>query len=127
MSHDVESKLREAGLAAKNWEETARQQCRNSEFYRGLLVGLASHLGAEAFVADDGKTHDEPIVMKIPELVEKMAAQRKSLHDALGYLLNQIEVGKFVDQNHHALVMNDGFVAARELMRSISRPSTKAP
>ena len=51
------------------WMETAAQMARNAEFYRGLLDECAKHLGEAAYTADDGTVMDEPLRLKVPELV----------------------------------------------------------
>ena len=75
------------------WIETARQHVKNEEFYRGLLDqhvkneefyrGLldqcAEHIGEEAYTADDGTVYESPVRLKVPELVEQLVAERRSL------------------------------------------------
>ena len=55
------------------WIETARMFAHNADYYRGLLDRVASHLGSEVYLCDDGSVSDEPLRAKIPELVERMA------------------------------------------------------
>lgn len=57
-----------------NWIESARQFACNADFYRGLLDDTAKHLGPEVFVSDDGSVQDEPLRLKIPEMVRELAA-----------------------------------------------------
>lgn len=59
------------------WMETAAGYARGREFYRGLLVTTASHLGPEIFVSDDGSIQDEPLLLKIPEMVEALTSVKK--------------------------------------------------
>lgn len=54
------------------WIEDAKRFARNEEFYRDLLDQCAVHLGPEAYTDDTGGVHDEPIRLKIPEIVEKL-------------------------------------------------------
>lgn len=56
-----------------NWMETARQHLRNEVFWRDLVYQTAEHLGAEVYVSDDGSVQDEPLGLKVPEIVGKMA------------------------------------------------------
>ena len=56
-------------LHRDSWMDIADQHCRNEAFYRGLLEQIASHLGPEVFVSDDGSVQDSPLMLKIPELV----------------------------------------------------------
>jgi hypothetical protein len=59
------------------WMETAAGYARDREFYCGLLVTTASHLGPEVFVSDDGSIQDEPLLLKIPEIVGALASAKK--------------------------------------------------
>jgi hypothetical protein len=43
------------------------------------LDQVAEHLGHEVFVSDDGSVQDEPLRLKIPELVEKMKDELMNL------------------------------------------------
>ena len=59
------------------WMEAAAQQSRNAEFYAGLLDKCAENLGPlaeQAYISDDGSVQDEPLALKIPELVAKLAS-----------------------------------------------------
>jgi len=56
------------------WMETAAMMSRNADFFRGLLDQCASHLGREAYTADDGTVMDDPVRLKIPELVAECCA-----------------------------------------------------
>lgn len=69
--------LRKAENEVRNWNETAAQYARNADFYRGLLDQCAAHLGPDVFVSDDGLVQDEPLRLKIPELVQQLANQEK--------------------------------------------------
>ncbi len=60
------------------WINTAAQHSRNEDFYRDLLDQCAEHLKPEAFIRDDGTTCDEPLRLKIPELVAKLAREYRS-------------------------------------------------
>jgi hypothetical protein len=69
--------------AEKYWTETAAQFARNVDFYRGLLDQTARHLGPSVFVSDDGSVQDEPIRLKIPELVQALEQSNRELREAL--------------------------------------------
>ena len=56
------------------WMETAAMMSRNADFFRGLLDQCAAHLGQEAYTADDGTVWEEPVWLKIPELVAERCA-----------------------------------------------------
>lgn len=53
------------------WMEAAEAQMRNADFYRGLLDKCAEAIGKEAYTDDSGYVHNDPIRMKIPELVSR--------------------------------------------------------
>ncbi len=55
-----------------NWMDTAAQEARNAEFYRDLIDQCAQVLGPEAFTADDGTVMQDPVRLKVPELVQKL-------------------------------------------------------
>ena len=57
------------------WIETARQAQSNCDFYRDLLDRCAEQIGKEAYVADDGSVMDEPVRLKIPELIAAIKRQ----------------------------------------------------
>ena len=55
------------------WMQSTAQMADNADFYRGLLDECARHLGESAYIADDGTVMDEPLRLKIPELVSALA------------------------------------------------------
>ena len=55
-----------------NWIEIAAQNQRNCDFYRGLLDECAEAIGPMAYTADDGSVYDEPVRLKIPEIVKHL-------------------------------------------------------
>ena len=57
-----------------NWIDTAAQAYRDIDYYRGLLDQCGEAIGVEAYTADDGMVHLEPLRAKIPELVRKLVA-----------------------------------------------------
>lgn len=52
------------------WMQTAAQNDRNTEYYRGLLVRIGESIGEHAYIADDGSRSDDVLCAKLPELVE---------------------------------------------------------
>jgi hypothetical protein len=56
------------------WMDTSAEYARNVDFWRGLVMQCADHLGPDVFVSDDGSVQDEPLALKVPELVAKLAA-----------------------------------------------------
>lgn len=60
------------------WIQTARQHAANELFYRELLETCAWSLGPEVFIADDGSVMEEPLLLKVPELVAKLAENHES-------------------------------------------------
>lgn len=66
---------------AKNWEETAAQFLRNTEYYTGLLDQIADIIGDDAWIADDGSIYpreESPIRAKLPELVSELLIKLKN-------------------------------------------------
>jgi len=53
-----------------NWMDTAAQNQRNADYYRGLLVRCGEAIGDQAYIADDGNISEHVLCAKIPELVE---------------------------------------------------------
>ncbi len=70
--HSVDEWKRRAAM----WEETAAQESRNSAFWRGLLMQVGKTLGPAAFTSDDGVLQDQPLGLKIPELVQALVDAR---------------------------------------------------
>jgi hypothetical protein len=60
----------------------------NAEFYRGLLLRCAEPFGTEVRTSDDGSVQDEPLVLKIPELVAAVAAREQALQSEIYHLHN---------------------------------------
>lgn len=54
------------------WMETAAQNQRNTDYYRGLVVRCGEALGKKAYIQDDGGVVEDVLCAKIPELVEKL-------------------------------------------------------
>ena len=59
---------------AAAWQEIARHFCNDQQYYKGLLLLCAKHLGDEVFICDDGSRSLDPLISKVPELVAKLAA-----------------------------------------------------
>lgn len=79
-----------------NWEQTAAQHARNEAFYRDLLMQCAAHLGKEVYISDDGSVQDEPLALKVPELVEELASSNTRLKAALqAFLDDPLERGSY--------------------------------
>lgn len=62
-----------------NWQKTARQESRNTDYYRGLVVAIGEMFGQEAKTSDDGMVHDEVLCAKVPELVARLHAELAEL------------------------------------------------
>lgn len=57
------------------WMDTARQHAKNEEFYRDLLDQTAVALqNPDVYKSDDGSIQQDPVRLKIPELVAKLHA-----------------------------------------------------
>lgn len=94
----------ESDLAAERersaaWEQTAQQESRNRDYYRGLLVAIGEKFGLDAKTQDDGGVVDDVLVAKVPELVdgirERSAALAATLdHPRVWEYLNDCHGGK---------------------------------
>lgn len=51
------------------WMQTAAQNQRNTDYYRGLLEQCGNIIGDRAFIADDGTRTDDVLCAKIPEII----------------------------------------------------------
>lgn len=58
------------------WIDIAAQHAQNEEFYRDLLVQCGKLLGPEVYVSDDGSIQDEPLLLKIPEVLARHLRRR---------------------------------------------------
>lgn len=61
------------------WAETAAQHSRNEDYYSGLVDQVASHIGPQAYVCDDGSISESPVRAKVPEMVAALVASRDDL------------------------------------------------
>jgi len=55
------------------WMETAAQNQRNTDYYRGLVVRCGEALGKDAYIQDDGGVVEDVLCAKVPKLVEMLA------------------------------------------------------
>lgn len=62
--------------AEQNWEETARQYCRNANYYRDLVVRCGQAFGLLAQTCDDGSLVEDVLCAKVPELVQEALKAR---------------------------------------------------
>lgn len=51
------------------WMQTAAQNQRNTDYYRGLLEQCGKTIGDRAFTADDGTMSNDVLCAKIPEII----------------------------------------------------------
>lgn len=81
--HKEQMRLREENVhlqqVAENWEATAAQFARNSEYYQSLLDNIAENFGAEAYISQDGSLQDDPLRAKMPKLVSQLACEKAVL------------------------------------------------
>ena len=54
-----------------NWMQTAAQNQRNADYYRGLLGQCGEAIGDRAFMCDDGTISQDVLCAKIPEIIDK--------------------------------------------------------
>lgn len=82
-SKKAAAELAELRESERSWIDTATVFYRMGEFYRRLVDECAKHLGEEVFVADDGSVSEDPLRLKVPELVAKQAAELAELRTEL--------------------------------------------
>lgn len=73
---NIEMDTRIAEAAARRiaaWMDDAARYARDAQFYRELLVRCSAHLGREVYISDDGSVQDEPLLLKVPNLVASLA------------------------------------------------------
>lgn len=51
------------------WMQTAAQNQRNTDYYRGLLEQCGKIIGDRAYIADDGTKMEDVLCAKIPEII----------------------------------------------------------
>ncbi len=76
---DIEMDTRLADAFARrleHWMEDAARYARNSDFHRDLVDQCATHLGVRAYTADDGSVMEDPVRLRVPELVAELAAKQ---------------------------------------------------
>jgi len=79
----LQETVKELKAMSDHWEEAARRHCSNEFFYRELLNRCAAHIGPEVYISDDGSVQDEPLRLKVPELVKRLAAERDALRELM--------------------------------------------
>lgn len=82
-SKKATAELAELRSSEKTWIDTASFFSCGEDFYRGLVDECAKHVGGEVFVADDGSVSEDPIRLKVPELVAKQAGELAELRAEL--------------------------------------------
>jgi hypothetical protein len=69
--HELESRVRELEAEKEGWKETAKQHCKNEDYYRGLVQEIGKHFGADAYTSDDGSIQQDILCAKVPDLVAR--------------------------------------------------------
>jgi hypothetical protein len=98
-----------------NWEEEAKTFAKNADFYKGLLEQVAKHLGPEVFVSDDGSVQEDPLMLKIPELVGalKLMTITQTVGWAYGFACQAADNGQDIRQIEAPVVLE---AAHKDLM-----------
>ncbi len=52
------------------WMQTAAQNQRNTDYYRGLLKQCGESIGDRAFICEDGSISEDVLCAKIPEIID---------------------------------------------------------
>jgi len=61
------------------WIQSSSCAMNGMELYRDLLDKCAAHIGVEAYTSDDGSVQDEPVRLKVPELVAALVSANVEL------------------------------------------------
>ena len=61
-----------------SWMEIAAEYARNAEFYHGLLMDCGRLLWPDTYIQDDGGVVDEPLALKIPEVLARRIGEWQS-------------------------------------------------
>ena len=81
-SIEMDVRLAEAvAVRIAGWMDEAARYAKDMEFYRGLLMECVSYLGPNVFVSDDGSIQDEPLLLKVPEMVRAIAPKWPDVSD----------------------------------------------
>jgi hypothetical protein len=75
------------------WMETAAQNERNADYYRGLVQRIGMAIGQDAYTQDDGGICEDVLCAKVPELVE-------SIQESYYELIMAVE-NKSTNENRH--------------------------
>jgi len=62
------------------WEETARQHCKNEQFYRDIVVKIGMLFGDAAKTSDDGTIQEDVLALNVYPLVEELVAKSLTIH-----------------------------------------------
>lgn len=65
------------------WMETARHHLNNEMWLRGLLDQVGQRFGADARRSDDGTDTGKVLLLRVPECVATLEAERDRLREAL--------------------------------------------
>lgn len=86
----------------RNWYDTAAQNARNTDYYRGLVVEIGAMFGNVAYVSDDGSVQEDVLCAKVPELVRARLGASNDMLAALEYLVGECDKDMDDDYNPHA-------------------------
>ena len=104
------SKLIDAEIAAKNWEDTAAQNQRNADFWRGILQNCYEQLPEQMKRRARFNDEHEQLAKELSELCDKISFDEQV--DFLGF--NVAELRDML-QNPEAFVMAADFNAGQEV------------
>lgn len=79
------------------WIETASQNQRNTDYYRGLVEEIGSHFGEAAYISDDDSVQEDILCAKVPELVAALKAEWDRQQEALGGVVENLALGGAVN------------------------------
>jgi hypothetical protein len=93
--------------SSKYWEESSRVYMKNEMFYREQLEKIGKLLGPEVYIADDESKQQDVLILKIPEMIEKLKIDHdhykrefycyKDIVDKIGDVLGSVCSWTYVD------------------------------
>ena len=123
----LETQLRAAQkelAEAACWMDTAQQHAKNEEFYRDLLDQVAVALqNPDVYKSDDGSIQQDPIRLKIPELVAKLHAMGCENINLLAH--QTVLLDKF--RSGVRAITNPGEGQDEKLLEMLHRMKSRAP
>ncbi len=99
---DAAARATKADQEREGWQETARQEIRNRDYFRGLVQQIGGMFGVAARTEDDGSVAEDVLCAKVPELVKALCdsatKDRQELDNAREAIRNQLDERSVAEQ-----------------------------